>query len=89
MTVDGGGSSSPLHWISGGKLVTDGGTFLPVRITSLVVDAVTQFDLYTRPDESAPPVLYRERKLPFTAADRQRLQESGVDKILNDVCFVR
>ena len=65
-------------WMSGEKLVTDAGSFLPVRITSLVVDAVTQFDLYTRPNESAPPVLYREQKLPFTAADRQRLQDSGI-----------
>lgn len=69
---------SRVFWMSAEKLVTDAGTFLPVRITSLVVDAVTRFDLYTRPNESAPPVLYRERKLPFTAADRQRLQDSGI-----------
>ena len=69
---------SHVFWMSEGKVVTDAGTFLPVRITSLVVDAVTRFDLYTRPDEGAPPVLYRERKLPFTAADRQRLQDSGL-----------
>ncbi len=69
---------SHVFWMSGERLVTDAGTFLPVRITSLVVDAVTEFDLYTRPDGGAPPVLYRERKLAFAAADRQRLQDSGV-----------
>lgn len=78
MTTDNGGISSSHVWMSGERLVTDAGTFLPVRITSLVVDAVTRFDLYTRPNEDAPPVLYRERKLPFTAADRQRLQDSGI-----------
>ena len=67
-----------LLWMSGEKLRTEAGAFLPVRITSLVVNSVTQFDLYTRPKGDAPPVLYRERKLPFTAADRHRLQESGV-----------
>ena len=69
---------SHLFWMSGEKLVTDAGTFLPVRITSLVIDAVTEFDLYTRPNKSASPVLYRERTLSFTAAYRQRLQDSGV-----------
>ena len=70
--------SRSLYRMSGEKLVTAAGTFLPVRISSLVLDTVTGFDLFTRPAEGAPPVLYRERKLPFTAADRQRLQDSGV-----------
>ena len=73
-----GGLATPIAWMSGARVVTDVGTFLPVRITSLVVDAVTDFDLYTRPNEDAPPVLYREKNLPFTTADRRRLQDSGV-----------
>ncbi len=78
MTSNTGRDSRSFYWMSGEKLVTDAGAFLPVRITSLMVDVVTQFDLYTRPNQSAPPVLYRERKLAFTAADRLRLQESGI-----------
>ena len=70
--------SRSLYWVSSEKLVTAAGTFLPVRISSLVLDAVTGFDLFTRPAEGAPPVLYRERRLPFTAADRRRLQDSGI-----------
>ena len=71
-------AAKPVAWMSGARVITDEGTFLPVRITSLVVGAVTDFNLYTRPHEDAPPVLYREQNLAFTAEDRIRLQESGV-----------
>ena len=71
-------ATTPVAWMSGARVITDEGTFLPVRITSLVVDALTDFDLYTRPHEDAPPVLYREQNLAFTAEDRIRLQESWV-----------
>ena len=70
--------AAPLAWMSGVRVITGEDSFLPIRTTSLVVDAAADFDLYTCPNEDAPPVLYRERSVPFTAEDRDRLEESGV-----------
>ncbi len=55
--------------------------FLPVRLSSLRVDSVTDFDLYHRPAKLAPPVLYRGRSLPFTDEVRARLLEGRVSTL--------
>lgn len=52
--------------------------FVPIRLASLRIDSVTEFDIYLPVGDRQPPVLYRERNLPFTEDVRQRLLEHGV-----------
>ena len=77
-----GEPAASIVWMSGARVINDEELFLSVRITSLAADAVTDFDLYMRPNEDASPVLYREQNLAFTEEDRNRLQESGVVELL-------
>lgn len=49
---------------------------------SLRIESVTAFDLFIRPDDRAPAVLYREKHLPLTAADIARLRGSVTGAIL-------
>lgn len=61
--------------------VQSGQAYIPVRICSLRLDTITDFDLYlqVRPDE--PLVLYAERNIPFTEEARNRLVQSRVECI--------
>lgn len=58
-----------------------GGTFFPIRVASLRVDTIVHFDFYIRSRPAAPPVLYRERNLPFTEETKYRLAESSVAEL--------
>ena len=58
-----------------------GGAFLPIRVASFRVDTIVHFDLYIRSRPAAPPVLYRERNLPFTEETKHRLAESSVAEL--------
>ncbi|HIJ66351.1 MAG TPA: HD domain-containing protein [Candidatus Hydrogenedentes bacterium] len=53
--------------------------YFPVPLASLRPDTVTGFDLYLRSDPDQPPVLYREKHLPFTEQVRERLEISRVE----------
>ncbi|GMV99527.1 MAG: hypothetical protein AMXMBFR84_06660 [Candidatus Hydrogenedentota bacterium] len=52
-----------------------GGKYIEIPISSLRVDSVTNFDLYLRTQEDLPPVLFREKHLPFTQDVLGRLAE--------------
>lgn len=60
-------------------LKTDAGTFVPIRLASLLVDSVTDFNLYVLPSAKEHPVLYREKAVPFAETDRTRLRDNEVD----------
>lgn len=55
--------------------------FFPIRIASLLTDTVTDFDLYLEESDSRPPILYRERNLPFTEEVRLRLKVGNVEQL--------
>jgi HD-GYP domain-containing protein (c-di-GMP phosphodiesterase class II) len=57
------------------------GVFLPVPLTTLTVCSSLPVDMYVRPSEDAPPILYRERKLEFPQEEMNRLIERGVETI--------
>ncbi len=60
---------------------TEAKIFIPVRLASLRLDTVTGFDLYVRPRPGDPPVLYREKALPFDESVRRRLEENEVREL--------
>ncbi len=55
--------------------------FFPIRVASLRVDTTVHFDLYIKSNPLRPPVLYRERNLPFTEQTRERLSDSAVEEL--------
>jgi len=55
--------------------------FFPIRIASLCLDTVTGFDLFLKPQGSKPPVLYRDKSLPFTEEARERLKQREITKL--------
>ena len=55
--------------------------FFPVRIASLSVDTVTDFDLYLWSSADRPMVLYREKNLVFTEEIKQRLLEGSTSHV--------
>ena len=60
----------------------DGETsFVPISLGSLRSDTITSFDIYIRPLENRPHVLYCEKNLRFDESSRQRLLASRVTQI--------
>lgn len=55
--------------------------FFPIRISSLRVDTVTDFDLYIRQHGGEFPILYRKRDLPFDEGVRERLRANRVEQL--------
>lgn len=64
-----------------GSGVSGPGGFFPISISSLCLDTVTGFDLFLRPQGGKPPVLYRDKTLPFTEESRNRLRQNGITKL--------
>jgi HD-GYP domain-containing protein (c-di-GMP phosphodiesterase class II) len=58
--------------------------YLSIRLASLRVDSVTDFDIYLNVGAGLEPVLYRERNLPFTVEAQSRLLENGVEQLFVD-----
>ncbi len=56
----------------------DSSSFLPVPLTTLAVSRKLCVDLYIKPSNNQPPVLYRERRYPTSPDDFDRLAEQGV-----------
>jgi len=52
--------------------------FLPIAVGTLCPTAGLDFDLYSRPDQASPVVLYRERSYPLDQDDIDRLVECGL-----------
>lgn len=57
-------------------------TFEPLPVAVLRLDEDTDFDLFFRPVKRRPPVLYREKHLPFDVETRDRLVENGIQELL-------
>ena len=55
--------------------------FFPIRISSIRLDTVTDFDLYIQEHNQAKPILYRERDLSFDEEAASRLRSNGVDTL--------
>jgi HD-GYP domain-containing protein (c-di-GMP phosphodiesterase class II) len=55
--------------------------FFPIRVASLRVDTIADFDLFIQSHTSQVPVLYREKNLPFTEEDKRRLKENAVTQL--------
>ena len=59
---------------------------IPVPVACLREETVTSFNLYLRARGAQPPVLYREKHLPFTEEDRRRLEANNVKHLFVDSC---
>ena len=55
--------------------------FFPIRISSLRLDTLIDFDLYLQEQNRAKPILYRERDLPFDEEAASRLRSNGVEEL--------
>jgi len=62
----------------------NGISYIPIPITNLRVDTVTDFDLYLHPKRDEIPVLYRHKNLPFTEQLLERLRQSKVKVLYVD-----
>jgi HD-GYP domain-containing protein (c-di-GMP phosphodiesterase class II) len=56
-------------------------SFVAVRISTLSVSDVLPVDMYLRPSENAPPILYRERRVALPPDEVERLAARGVETI--------
>ena len=67
---------------SAAPLVPDrqGGQFFGIHLSSLLVDTITDFDLYLDVP-GKPPVLYRRARVPFTRETRERLVKAQTDRL--------
>lgn len=57
------------------------GPFIKIRLASLLLDTVTKFDLYLKPQGREDFVLYRQQDLPFTGDVKTRLEENNVREL--------
>jgi HD-GYP domain-containing protein (c-di-GMP phosphodiesterase class II) len=57
---------------------------IPVPVACLREETLTSFNLYLRVRGGQPPVLYREKHLPFTEDDRRRLETNNVKHLFVD-----
>lgn len=56
-------------------------SFVAVRTSTLSVSDVLPVDIYLRPFDDAPPVLYREKRVPLPPGEVERLAARGVETI--------
>lgn len=57
------------------------GSFIPVNTGALRIGQSTDFDIYLPPHTGSPPILYRERSLPFTEQVRTRLLSNHITEL--------
>jgi hypothetical protein len=57
----------------------DGRDFIPIQVSSLRLDTVTNFDLYIQAFPGEPAVLYADRTFPFTEKSRKRLEDNRIE----------
>jgi len=70
--------------LKGDAIVSEPAQLIPVPVDCLRDETVTSFNLYLRTGGGQPPVLYREKHLPFTEEDRRRLQDNNVKHLFVD-----
>ncbi|HOD49478.1 MAG TPA: HD domain-containing phosphohydrolase [Candidatus Hydrogenedentes bacterium] len=70
--------------LKGDAVVSEPAQLIPVPVDCLRDETVTSFNLYLRTGGGQPPVLYREKHLPFTEEDRRRLQDNNVKHLFVD-----
>ena len=56
-------------------------TYIPINMDSLRLDSVPEFDLYFRPGEDQPFVLYCQRCTAFTQDARKRLAQNRIGRL--------
>jgi putative nucleotidyltransferase with HDIG domain len=61
--------------------ITADSNFFPIRVASLRIDTVADFDLFIQSQPGQPLVLYREKNLPFTDDHKRRLKENAVTQL--------
>jgi putative nucleotidyltransferase with HDIG domain len=57
-------------------------SFVAIRISSLCLNTILDFDIYLSMGKGRAPVLYRNKDLPFLSATRDRLVDNGVNEVL-------
>ncbi|MFO7975117.1 MAG: HD domain-containing protein [Candidatus Hydrogenedentota bacterium] len=70
--------------LKGETLASEAMQLIPVPVACLREETVTSFNLYLRNRGGQPPVLYREKHLPFTEEDRVRLEANNVKHLFVD-----
>jgi HD-GYP domain-containing protein (c-di-GMP phosphodiesterase class II) len=55
-----------------------GREFIPIQVSSLRLDTVTNFDLYIQATPGEPAVLYADHTLPFNEKSRSRLEDNQI-----------
>ncbi|MCP4644291.1 MAG: HD domain-containing protein [bacterium] len=55
------------------------GEYRQVPVSFLRLDKVADFDIYLKPADNRPHILYRQRNLPFTEEARERLASNGIE----------
>lgn len=70
--------------LKGETVASDTMQLIPVPVACLREETVTSFNLYLRNRGAQPPVLYREKHLPFTEEDRHRLETNNVRHLFVD-----
>lgn len=56
-----------------------GREFIPIQVSSLRLDTVTNFDLFIRASSVEPAVLYADRSIPFREESRKRLEDNRIE----------
>jgi HD-GYP domain-containing protein (c-di-GMP phosphodiesterase class II) len=56
-------------------------TFMAVPLSTLMVSGTLPVDMYLRPNEDAPPVLYRGKRLELPPGEFERLADQGMESI--------
>ncbi len=70
--------------LKGEALATPPQQLMPVPVACLREETVTSFNLYIQTQGGQPPVLYREKNLPFTDSDRRRLEDHNIKHLFVD-----
>ena len=61
------------------EALREGKEYIPISVTSLRIDTVTNFDLYLKARPGEPLVLYAQHDIPFSEEARRRLEETQVE----------
>jgi HD-GYP domain-containing protein (c-di-GMP phosphodiesterase class II) len=57
-------------------------SFVSIKISSLCLNTILDFDIYLNLGSGRAPVLYRNKDLPFLASARDRLVDNGVSEVV-------
>lgn len=60
------------------QAVNQGRQYIPIKVNSLRLDSITDFDLYFQATPGEPEVLYADRTVPFDERSRKRLENNQI-----------